>query len=587
MRPFRKVKDPIQQRINEDIYNKLETLLREKTTPEAPTVDDPEVVLYETAGVTRMELRCYVNVPEGASPALYFVRLHTGDERRAVYPGTSAEFSIADLPIVPTLYISAAYKTEDGKVSKWSEETAVATEGKSVGSMPPENLSVTLAEHGILLDWDASPDADVVGYNIYRGTDTTFANATLIRSGHRSTAYVDQEVTQLSDYYYWVTAVNSSGIESEEAGPVGPQQRTTVAHLSVIEGSGQDIATITDCETTTGWSIVSGAGVTISASTLAYEGRYSIKVYIPASTTARVRFTPTSTLDFTARDILFWWIRRSNGRNKATYTVYINDTVNGESSIEKARPYNADIWFRHSWITDGTDASIDRIDFEFTSTAAGATVFYLDLIQYAASTPPTRVTAAFPGGTVNIYPPICPANGPFPLKDSAVYTYGTGTSTVTVPDGEIWHLDVVKAGTYAYLQVNGNAITTADEDTYLNGCWLAPGDDLTFVTGESTLRVLISKYEAVDYAVPIPGATLVDATTSYTVPTGSFLELTRIDGLALSDLQRYYPSLAVWRNLIAAGLNEVPPRIVFDEDESIRGSGTLYLFGILWRLKED
>jgi len=107
------------------------------------------------------------------------------------------------------------------------------------------------------------------------------------------------------------------------------------------------------------------------------------------------------------------------------------------------------------------------------------------------------------------------------------------------------------------------------------------------VTGGNRLTVLVSKYELVDYAVPLAGATLVDGTTSYTVPDGNILEITRIDGLASNNLTWWDSAGSTYRTLVTSGLDEDPKRLLIDEGEVIAGGGTLYLFGILWRLKED
>jgi hypothetical protein len=492
--------------------------------------------------------------------------------------------------VVPPGPIEIQMRYRPTPLSEWSDWTDVVTVSPAKTEAvlnPASNLSVQEAEKGILLTWSIAKVWQYQQIRVYRNTSNDFSTATAIADlDGLSTKYLDQDATALTDLWYWVVGVTEDGLESDEVGPAGPIQRGTVAHLNVVEGSGQDVATITDCESTTGWSVESGAGVTIDVGQ-PYEGTYSLKISIPTGVTAVVRYTPASTLDFTTRDILSWWIRRSNARMEATYTVRIHDTVNGTSSVEKSRPYTADQWYRHSWITSGNDASVDYIEFEITAKSTGSVNVFIDLVKQRTSTPPTRVVATFPGGTINMYPPICHGNGPFPLKGSTVYSQNTGTVTETVPDGEVWHIDVVRAGTNSYIQVNGNTITAVDEDVYLNGCWLGPGDTLAMVTGGNRLTVLVSKYELVDYAVPLAGATLVDGTTSYTVPDGNILEITRIDGLASNNLTWWDSAGSTYRALVTAGLDEDPKRLLIDEGEVIAGGGTLYLFGILWRLKED
>jgi hypothetical protein len=69
--------------------------------------------------------------------------------------------------------------------------------------------------HSVVLTWDASTSADVVGYNVYRsdvsGGPYTLLNASIPGS---TLTYTDETVQAGTTYYYVVTAVNTEGIES-------------------------------------------------------------------------------------------------------------------------------------------------------------------------------------------------------------------------------------------------------------------------------------------------------------------------------------------------------------------------------------
>lgn len=71
----------------------------------------------------------------------------------------------------------------------------------------PQPQSVQLA-------WNASVSPDIIGYNLYRGGVSggpyTLINAALLAQ----TVYQDGDVTSGATYYYVVTAVNSSNVES-------------------------------------------------------------------------------------------------------------------------------------------------------------------------------------------------------------------------------------------------------------------------------------------------------------------------------------------------------------------------------------
>ena len=66
------------------------------------------------------------------------------------------------------------------------------------------------------LDWSASSSDSVVGYNVYRSPDAATwkkLNASL----EAATLYSDSTVAEGSTYYYSVTSVDSSGVESKKS----------------------------------------------------------------------------------------------------------------------------------------------------------------------------------------------------------------------------------------------------------------------------------------------------------------------------------------------------------------------------------
>jgi len=71
----------------------------------------------------------------------------------------------------------------------------------------------------VTLDWTASTSA-VIGYNVYRGTQDggpyTLLNSSLVTT----TQYQDSSVQSGQTYYYVVTAVDSSHVESTNSNQV-------------------------------------------------------------------------------------------------------------------------------------------------------------------------------------------------------------------------------------------------------------------------------------------------------------------------------------------------------------------------------
>jgi fibronectin type 3 domain-containing protein len=71
----------------------------------------------------------------------------------------------------------------------------------------------------VALSWDQS-SSSVVGYYVYRGTKASGPYTKLNTSPSTSTYYSDSTVNDGAVYYYVVTAVNSSNIESADSNQV-------------------------------------------------------------------------------------------------------------------------------------------------------------------------------------------------------------------------------------------------------------------------------------------------------------------------------------------------------------------------------
>ena len=70
----------------------------------------------------------------------------------------------------------------------------------------------TLADQSVTLAWDPSPDPNVVGYNIYSGT--TSSNLALNVSVGNVTIATIPGFQEGMTYFFFITAVNSAGLES-------------------------------------------------------------------------------------------------------------------------------------------------------------------------------------------------------------------------------------------------------------------------------------------------------------------------------------------------------------------------------------
>lgn len=77
----------------------------------------------------------------------------------------------------------------------------------------------TPTQHTVSLNWTASVSSNVVGNNVYRASAAAGPYSKLNSSLVAATNYVDSTVQGGQTYYYVVTAVNSSNLESVYSSP--------------------------------------------------------------------------------------------------------------------------------------------------------------------------------------------------------------------------------------------------------------------------------------------------------------------------------------------------------------------------------
>jgi len=82
----------------------------------------------------------------------------------------------------------------------------------------PTSITVAAAPGRLSLFWPANPERDVAGYNIYRSTDPKLPKPDwlkLNRTLYERTTYQDEAVETGTRYYYYLTAVDTAGNESQ------------------------------------------------------------------------------------------------------------------------------------------------------------------------------------------------------------------------------------------------------------------------------------------------------------------------------------------------------------------------------------
>lgn len=126
-----------------------------------------------------------------------------------------SHFTDLNLPAGTFYYVVTA-------VDMSANESAASDEVDSTGadtSAPakPTGLNASASETSVSLDWADNGEPDLAAYNVYRSTTQGKAFA-LIAASVGSSAYVDTAVSAGATYYYGVTAVDSSGNESDFSG---------------------------------------------------------------------------------------------------------------------------------------------------------------------------------------------------------------------------------------------------------------------------------------------------------------------------------------------------------------------------------
>lgn len=83
----------------------------------------------------------------------------------------------------------------------------------------PTDMSLSGTSHWVTLSWTASTST-VVGYYIYRGTQSGGPYTQLNGTALSATLYTDSEVAPGQTYYYVITAVNSNNVQSTDSNQV-------------------------------------------------------------------------------------------------------------------------------------------------------------------------------------------------------------------------------------------------------------------------------------------------------------------------------------------------------------------------------
>ena len=116
--------------------------------------------------------------------------------------GQSVPFSVAFSP--------QASGTTSGSIWFFSN----ATSNPTAESVSVSGTGVAAAQHSVALSWSENSTSGIVGYNVYRSSVSGGPYAALTTSPDPNLTFSDTAVSAGQTYYYVVTALDSSGVES-------------------------------------------------------------------------------------------------------------------------------------------------------------------------------------------------------------------------------------------------------------------------------------------------------------------------------------------------------------------------------------
>jgi fibronectin type 3 domain-containing protein len=120
-------------------------------------------------------------------------------------PGVAYEFAVRSI-------------SSGGALSTVSSTLSRTAPNKTSGPATPSGLTAAGTLESITLSWSANTEADFRQYQIFRNTSNSIPGSPYAQA--LTTEFVDTDVAASTLYYYWLKAVNRSGVASSETASV-------------------------------------------------------------------------------------------------------------------------------------------------------------------------------------------------------------------------------------------------------------------------------------------------------------------------------------------------------------------------------
>lgn len=137
-----------------------------------------------------------------------------------IVPGLSVTLLSNIVPVNVSIDVQIAYSIGDGRVSDWSTTSTISTSTAALAPAPPSEFSVTGSAGEANAAWRNPNSSNFKSVRLYRHTSDDFSGASQVGSDIEGAL---GELKALTDsglssdtYYYWITSVSLSDIESSE-----------------------------------------------------------------------------------------------------------------------------------------------------------------------------------------------------------------------------------------------------------------------------------------------------------------------------------------------------------------------------------
>lgn len=197
--------------------------------------------------------------------------------------------------------------SQPGNGASGTQTILVSNFGPSAGAAPPPNFTVATPSGStgqLDLSWDTptyTGSSSVTSYSLYRSTTNSMPSSPAVTGiSSSATSYSDTGLSTGEGYYYWLTAVTSSGSSqpSTSSGTTLPGSPTSL------------VATRGDAQVTLSWSGPSPNG---DAPITKYNIYRSTTATMPSTATTSVSGTSYTDTGLTNGTTYYYWVTAVNG----------------------------------------------------------------------------------------------------------------------------------------------------------------------------------------------------------------------------------------------------------------------------------